>query len=263
MSKTVTAIDRKKSFESNFANEVRRLVRVRQIALDVAEGAARQQRSTRTQGIAQAIIDAGTMKYALTVDPDDPADRLLRDTFSLCDLDSTNPRHWRILLETIIELTFKKSGAPEKWDEAALFELQMDIRELQRLEPSATHNKKIAELLRKKEPFKSKYGMGFGYLRKLVGKARDARFNRMVEFNEDQDFLKYVAEQRRRRSGVSPEIASSLVEKAVEELIQEKYAEFKRRWEDEGRTWGEKEHEENYPIISKIVRERLSGKREE
>src|ERR1700675_146119 len=143
MSKTIDVVDRKKSFESNFAREVRRLVSVHKNVIEVSEAAVRQERSAKDQGISEAIFNAGITKYALTLDAVDPADRLLRDVFAFCALDSANPRHWRILLEATTEVAFKKSGAHEKWDDGAFFELQMDIRELQRLEPSAEHDNKI------------------------------------------------------------------------------------------------------------------------
>ena len=135
----------------------------------------------------------------------------------------------------------------------------MDVRELQRLDPSAKTDKRIAELLKKKEPFKSKYTMETGYLRKLVGKAQDHRFNPMVEYSEDEDFLEFLAKRRREKSGVSVEMASSLIEKLVEDQIEESVAAFKKRWEDQGRTWNDV-REEIVPEISHIVRAHLTGK---
>jgi hypothetical protein len=260
MSKTVSIVDRKKSFESNFADEVRRLVSVRKKAVEVSEAAVRQERSAKNQGIAEDVLNAGTTKYALTLDTDDPADRLLRDVFAFCALDPMNPWHWRILLETTIEVAFKKSGAREKWDDGAFFELMMDVRELQRLDPSAKTDKRIAELLKKKEPFKSKYTMETGYLRKLVGKAQDPRFNPMAEYDEEENFLEFLAMRRREKSGVSAEMASSLIEKFVEDQIEASLATFKKRWEDQGRTWNEATREAFLPDIAKIVRAHLTGK---
>src|SRR4051812_2569175 len=106
MSKVVSTDDRKKSFESNFADEVRRLVSVRKKVIEVSDDAVTREGATKSQGIADTILRAGIAKYALTIDPVDPADRLLRDVFAFCALDSTNPWHWRILLEATIEVTF-------------------------------------------------------------------------------------------------------------------------------------------------------------
>jgi hypothetical protein len=217
MSKTAGSPERKKSFESNFAEEVRRLAGPMKIAVEVAESAARQENAEKNQGIARTIIDVASVKYALKIDELDPAHDLLRNAFAFCELDADNPRHWRILLQATMEVAFKKSGAHEKWDDGAFFELKMDINELKRLEPSATTDEKVAALLKKREPFKSKYTMKLGYLRKLVGKARDQRFNVMAGYDEEDDFLEFLAARRRERYNVSAEMAASLVEKFVED----------------------------------------------
>lgn len=260
MSKMASTADRRKSFESNFADEVRRLVSVRKRVIEVAEVAVREEGSTNNRGIADTIVNAGITKHALTLDALDPADRLLRDVFAFCALDPINPWHWRILLEATIEVTFKKSGAREKWDDGALFELMMDVRELKRIDPSATTDEKVAELLKKREPFKSKYGMKLSYLRKLVGKAEDPRFNPMAGYKEDTNFLEFLAQRRREKSGVSAEMASSLIEKVVEDQIEASLADFKRRWEEQGETWTDATREAFLPDVSKIVREHLTGK---
>jgi hypothetical protein len=143
MSKTAGSPERKKRFESNFAEEVRRLARPMKIAVEVAESAARQENAEKNQGIARTIIDVGRIKDALKIDEFEPAHALLRDAFAFCGLDAANPWHWRILLQATTEVAFKKSGAHEKWDDGAFFELKMDIHELKRLEPSATTDEKV------------------------------------------------------------------------------------------------------------------------
>jgi hypothetical protein len=260
MSKTAGSSERKKSFESNFAEEVRRLVKPMKMAVEVAESAAHQENAEKNQGIPGAIIDAARVKYALKIDEFDPAHGLLRDTFALCALDPNNPWHWRILLQATTEVAFKRSGAYEKWDEGAFFELSMDIQELKRLEPSATTDEKVAALLKKREPFKSKYTMKLGYLRKLVGKARDQRFNVMAGYNEEDDFLEFLAARRRERSNVSAEMAASILEKGVQDQIEESLNKFKSMWESSGRVWSEATREEMRPPISEMVRSQFAGK---
>jgi hypothetical protein len=255
MSKTV---DRKKSFESNFADEVRRLVSVRKRVIEVAEFAVRQESSTKNRSIADSILKAAMALNALTLGAVDPADRLLGDVFAFCALDPMNPWHWRILLEATIEVTFKKSGAREKWGEGALFELMIDVRELKRIDPSATTEKKVAELRKKKEPFKSKYVMKLGYLRKLVGKAENPRFNPSADYKEDTNFLEFLTQRRREQSGLSAEVVSSLMEKFTEDQIEASLADLKRRWEEQGKTWTDATREALLPEVSKIIREHLA-----
>src|SRR5260370_26107235 len=108
MSKTVDVVDRKKSFESNFAGEVQRLVSVRKNAIEVSEAAVRQERSSKDQGIAETILNAGITNDALTRDAVDPADRLLRDAFAFCALASPNPCHLRIWLQAPTEVAFNR-----------------------------------------------------------------------------------------------------------------------------------------------------------
>jgi hypothetical protein len=258
MSKMAGSIDRKKSFESNFADEVRRLVSVRKKIIEVSDTAVQQEWSSNGE-IAETILKFGMTKHALTLDNVDPADRLLRAVFAFCDLDSGNPWHWRILLEATIEVTFKKSGAREKWDDGALFELLMDVREVRRLNPSAKTDQRIAELLKKKEPFMSKYTMKTAYLRKLVGKAQDPRFNSMAEYNEDENFLKFFAMRRRETSGVSAEMASALIEKFVADEIEASLASFRKLRESQGKAWNEATWEALRPEVEKIVRDSITG----
>jgi hypothetical protein len=260
MSKVVSTADRKKSFESNFADEVRRLVSVRKKATDVSEAAVRQQQSAENQGIADSILSAGIAKHALTLDAVDPADRLLRDVFAFCALDPTSPWHWRILLEVTIEITFRRSGNREKWNDGAFFELMMDVREVKRLDPSATTDKRVAEFLKKKNPFASKYKMKLSYLTKLVGKANDPRFNSMVKYEDDENFLDVLIERRQEKTGVSTEMASSLVDKIVEEQIEATLARFKKRSEEQGMKWTDAVRDSFLPEVSRIVRAHLTGK---
>lgn len=260
MSKMVSTADRKKSFESNFADEVRRLVSIQKKVIEVSEAAVRQEGSANNQGIAETILSAGIAQYALTLNPVDPADRLLRDVFAFCALDSTNPWHWRILLETTVEVAFKKSGSKEKWDDGAFFELMMDVRELKRHDPSATTDRKVAVLLRKKEPFKSKYEMKLSYLTKLVGKAHNPRFNPMVKYKDEDNFLELLVEQRREKAGVSAEMASALVEKFVEDQIEATLATFKKEWEAQGKTWTDATRDSFMPQVSSTARALLTGK---
>ena len=260
MSKAVGAADRAKSFESNFADEVRQLVNVRKNVFEVADAAMRQGRSVEDQNIDEVFLTASMANLALTLDAVDPADRLLREVFAFCALEPLNPWHWRILLEATIEVAFKKSGAHEKWNDGAFFELMMDVQELKRLDPSAKTHQRIAELLKKREPFKSKYTMKIGYLRKLVGKAEDPRYNPMIGYVENENVLELLTKRRQEKSGVTAEMASSLMEKSVETLIEATFADFRKRCEKQGETWSETTRAAVLSNISKMVRANLTGK---
>lgn len=250
----------KKSFaDSNFAEEVRRLTSQKKKIIDVSRDFVQKEQSGSVN-LAKSIYDLAIARDALTLDPVAPHDRLLREVFAFCALDATDPWHWRILLEATIETDFKRSGAHEKWDEGALFELQMDIRELQKKYPSAQKNNKIAQLLKKTKPFESKYGeKELAYLRKLVGKSRDPRFNPMIEYDERGDFLNFLAKRRAADAGVSVEMAQALIDKLVEEQIEQALEDYQHQVEASGNEWTDAIREDIRPEIAKVVRANFVG----
>jgi hypothetical protein len=102
-------------------------------------------------------------------------DSYMRNAFEFCGLDPNVPKHWAILLRSFAFLHFetKKAGAHKRWDDAGLFDLAIDIRELQSTAPDLNHNLGIAQALIKHKKYKAKYGdEGVENLRKIVAKAR-------------------------------------------------------------------------------------------
>jgi hypothetical protein len=261
MSKKQRAQQKRKSFvDSNFANEVRLRAGQRRTEIEVAEEYVRK--DSLTDGFGPTLLNLAFQQDVLSLNKTDPNDQLLRDVFVFCSLQPDNPWHWRILLEAITEVAFKKSGAHEKWNEASLFELQRDIQELQKHESLANNNSKIAAALKRSPQFKSKYkDFDTDYLRKLIGKARDPHFNPMIEYSNDEDFVGFLVRQRSARYGNS-ELVTSWIEKLIEQQIKESMAGMKEKYVREGLAWTSALHEELLPEVSRIVRANLSGKDE-
>jgi hypothetical protein len=79
-----------------------------------------------------AWLNAISVPWLFRIDEMTPSGKLLAEVFRQCELDHRKPRHWRILLDALVENCFRGPGAPQKWDEAGLVELLEDIRAVQK-----------------------------------------------------------------------------------------------------------------------------------
>jgi hypothetical protein len=261
MSKNSTRRPKLKSFaDSKFANDVRSRAAERKIEIEVAKEAAGIRRPDERDGIKGLLRSLAHIKNVLALNQVAPGDQLLEEVFAFCHLDPTDPWHWRILLEVTIAAAFKRSGAHEKWNEASLFEMHLDVRKAQKLYPAAETNGKIAVIL-KKPPFKAKYGgMELSYLTKLVGKSRDPRLNPMIAYSDRGDFLEDLVRQRSEQHKESSEMVRSWIDKLVAQQIEEAMTWHKEQFEAKGVPWTEAEREKLLPEISELVRASLAKK---
>lgn len=180
-----------------------------------------------------AWLDVVSVPAAFSVDGTRASEKLLEDVFKYCDLDPGKPRHWRILVDALVNQCFRAAGAPQKWNEEGLFDLLCDIRDLQKRFPGAIENVQLANLLSKKQPYKAKYqAIGTETLRKLVGKALNPSANPTAAIAEDQDFVAVRAEQARRKLGLPSALGVAIQQKILEEyhfdLARQKLEELAR-----------------------------------
>lgn len=107
---------------------------------------------------------------AFAISGNEPGDKQLMEAFSHCGLDAERPHHWRLLLESLVDICFSKLGAPTKWGDGIL-DLVDEIKQLQARNPKliGASSLEIAKVLKKKNP--GKYQIKAGSLRKRVATA--------------------------------------------------------------------------------------------
>lgn len=153
--------------------------------------------------------------------------RILAEVFKQCELDHRNPRHWRILLDALVEQCFRGPGAPQKWDEGGLVEILADIRAVRARYPEVKSNIEVAKFLRSKDPFKKKYKrFDNDRLRKIVGRAIDPKFNPAAEVAEGEDWLKFRAERAARELGLPTEVGVEAQMANLEQLVLDNMRKF-------------------------------------
>jgi hypothetical protein len=155
--------------------------------------------------------------------------KLLAEVFKQCELDHRKPRHWRILLDALVEQCFRGPGAPQKWDEAGLVELLEDIRAVQKLFPGKKSRSELAKLLTTKKPFRDKYQRqttNFPGFRKVIGRALDPKLNPAVNVPEGADWVTFRAEKAAQALGLPTEIGVAAHLATLEQLQIESIREF-------------------------------------
>jgi hypothetical protein len=169
-----------------------------------------------------AWLNAASVPGAFKVNEATASGKLLADVFRQCELDHQNPRHWRILLDALVEQCFRGPGAPQKWDEAGYFELLADIRIVQKLFPTKKTHAELAKVLTSEEPFKSKYERertNFPGFRKVIGRALNPKINPAVNVPEGADWIAARAERAAQEYGLPTELGIKEQVEALEQLL--------------------------------------------
>lgn len=203
-----------------------------------------------------AWFNVASARFAFSVDSTKPSEALLAEVFQQCDLDPKKPRHWRILVDSLVDQLFRSAGAPQKWTDERLFVLLCDIRELQKLYPAVKENGQLAKLLLSKKPYKEKYHNDFNQetLRKLVGKALNPKLNPTAAIADDDDFIAARAEQAARKLGLPTELGNmALTEMLEKDLLAQWRAHFEEKYRAEGRTFTEANWQAFLPALHLIV----------
>ena len=146
------------------------------------------------------------------------ADQRLKAAFKFCGLNEEEPRHWRALLNALVTECFPKKGRSKTRDEQGLFELLLDIHEVQAANPKLTDAKDIAKKMLRITSFRKKYPTinSAQSLTKLVRKAQNPKHNPYVRYREEKDIAMYVMREQHRAAGISDEAFERGVRPIVE-----------------------------------------------
>ena len=107
-----------------------------------------QMERLKSQGLdPTAWLHVISIPWLFRINEQTSSGRLLAEVFKQCELDHRNPRHWRILLDALVEQCFRGPGAPQKWDEGGLVEILADIRAVQARYPEVKSNIEVAKHL--------------------------------------------------------------------------------------------------------------------
>ena len=219
------------------------------------EHRAQIERASRQGLDPMAWLNALSVPSAFAIDGNQPSERLLCEVFMQCELEPSNPRHWRILVDALVNQCFRTAGAPQKWTEVQLFNLLCDIREVQKRSPKMKGNAQLAKLLSSKQPYKEKYSKYDGNtLRKLVGRALNPVSNPTAGIADDVDFITARAVRAKRVLGLPTELGVLLQIRLLEKDAFDrarKYLEVRHR--DTGREFTEDDWLAYLPHVQKIV----------
>jgi hypothetical protein len=150
-----------------------------------------------------AWLNAASIPWLFRIDENTPSGKLLAEVFRQSELDHRKPRHWRILLDALVEQCFRGPGAPQKWDEGGLVELLVDIRAIQKRFTGTKRNTELAKLLKSKDPFRQKYRkFDRETLRKAIGRALNPKINHAASLPDGADLITYRAEMAAQRYGL-------------------------------------------------------------
>jgi hypothetical protein len=184
--------------------------------------------------------------------------KLLAEVFRQCELDHRRPRHWRILLDALVEQCFRGPGAPQKWDEAGLLELVEDIRAVQKQFPGKKSNAELAKLLTTKKPFKDKYQRqmtNFPGFRKVIGRALNPELNPAVTVPQGADWIAFRAEKAAQEFGLPTEIGIATQLETLERLVIENMKEyFLKMRKDEAKEFVEAEWQKLLPAVREFAK---------
>jgi hypothetical protein len=198
---------------STFAMEVARLAADKKFVWDFLEeqflaDPATLESATAAEALGwprERFLQMRLSQTAVQIDGSKPG--TIVDVFQMCGLDPAKPLHWRALLEAMVEVGFKKSGAPVEWDELSYYLLVCDIRELQVLQPQLKEHTEIARQLQNTRPFKQKYKQWeFAYLRKRVSEAR--------KMGPADSLEEFIAKRRENKFDLPAGFAKAYIERA-------------------------------------------------
>jgi len=168
------------------------------------------------------LVHAAASRSSLRLDSADAADAAMLRAFEQAGLDHRDPRDWRTLLSLFAEVHFGKIKTKSvKWDMAALLDLLIDYREVQKKNPQLS-GVNICKFLRTDKSFKTKYGRyTTDALRKLVRYARSPKHNVLLRHPEMHDPLLQLFRDEYESKGLvwSPELEATmrrLIDKSVE-----------------------------------------------
>jgi hypothetical protein len=139
-------------------------------------------------------------------------DKRLKATFKFCGLNEEEPRHWRALLNALVTECFPKKGRSKTRDEESLFELLLDIHEVQAANPKLTDAKDIAKKLLRVTKFAKKYSTisSAETMTRLVRKAQNPKQNPYARYREENDVALCVMREEYRAAGTSDEAFESM-----------------------------------------------------
>jgi hypothetical protein len=202
------------------------------------------------------IIAAVTSTSALSLKPSDLNYQLLRNAFADTGLDPEKPLHWRLLLESLVEVCFRGPGAKKKWDEAGLFELFLDIEAIQKSHPGLTSNPKIAQRIKGMKSLRERYKtIDTQALTKLVRKARSPIHNPGIEYRKTDTLLPLL---KRQNSG------SETIARKLAPLAETVLASLLTSETEENRRFALKEELEKQAILyfNEIKKKRMNTKQD-
>ncbi|UVO37614.1 hypothetical protein KUL72_04275 [Bradyrhizobium arachidis] len=145
-------------------------------------------------------------------------DRRLKAAFKFCGLSEEDPRHWRALLNALVTECFPKKGRAISRDHGSLFELLLEIHELQAANPKLTNAEAIARKLLRSPRFAKKYPTigEVSSLTKLVRKAQDPKHNPYARYREEKDIALAAMREQYRANGIGEEAFERGVRPVVE-----------------------------------------------
>jgi hypothetical protein len=205
-----------------------------------------------------AWLNVISVPWLFRIDEMSPSGKLLAEVFNVCELDPGKPRHWRILLEALVEQCFRGAGAPQKWDEGGLMELLEDIRAVQKRFPGKHSNSKLAELLTTEKPFKDKYerlATDFPGFRKVIGRALNPKLNPAVSVPEGADWITFRAQKAAKEFGLPTEIGIATQLAMLERLvIEQERQSFFEKHRDEDKEFVEAEWQRRLPMAREFAK---------
>jgi hypothetical protein len=215
-----------------------------------------------------AWLNAISVPWLFRIDEATSSGKLLGEVFRQCELDHGKPRHWRILLDALVEQCFRGPGAPQKWDEGGLMELLEDIRAAEKKIPGnkrKTHSE-LARLLTTKKPFKDKYQRqknDFPGFRKVIGRARNPEQNPAVNVPEGADWIAFRAEKATKEFGLPTKLGVAAQLATLERLVMEDWRQrFFEKRKDKPKDSVEVEWQRLLPEIEELARSEAQRIRE-
>ncbi len=113
----------------------------------------------------------------------DPGDALLARVFAAAKLNSSDPTHWRALLEFFAWAHYgdrRRRGRPIEWDSARLSQLREDYRDLKSSRPGLLDDE-VFRVLGRRPAYQTKRGpLSTNRLGKLLKLANDPKYNELL-----------------------------------------------------------------------------------
>jgi hypothetical protein len=213
-----------------------------------------------------AWLNTISVPWLFRIDEATHSGKLLAEVFRQCELDHRKPRHWRILLDALVEQCFRGAGAPQKWTEAGLFDLLEDIRAVQKRFPGKKSNSELAKLLTTKKPFMNKYQRqktDFPGFRKVIGRALDPEHNPAMNVPEGADWVAFRADKAAKEFGLPTEIGIAAQVETLERLVMENMRRyFFEEHKDEATEYVEAQWQRLRPALEELAKSEAQRIRE-